>query len=268
MGKITFAALAAVSVLASCSIKEDRSGCPCLLRLDFSQVPLSGRTGDMLLSVTSEDGFASSDTIDMASVPEIYEISVPRSGVYVNLWSEEAADFIGDEGLVIPLGEDCPAVRMFSSHIDTGCETCTETVYICKNYCGLTVTFSGKPESPDEDIFRFDVGVRGGIDGYGIDGSPREGIFSHYLLSDEAGGDRNSRRLSLPRQTDSSLLLDISEDASVLKTFALGNYIEKSGYDWTARELEDISVEIDYACTKMRIAIGSWDRSYDFDVVF
>lgn len=225
------AALAVASVLTSCSIKENRSGCPCLLRLDFSEVRESGKTGVMLLSVTDGKGFACSDTLDLASVPDIYGVAVPRSGVYVNLWSEDAADCIGDDGLVIPLGDDCPAVRMFSSHIDTDCELCTETVRIRKNYCRLTVSFSGKPESPEEDIFRFDVGVRGGVDGYGIDGSPRQGIFSHYLMSDEAGGDSSSRQLSLPRQTDSSLLLDISEDASVLKTFALGNYIEKSGYD-------------------------------------
>ncbi len=251
-------------VFSSCSIKEDRRGCPCLLRLDFSSAPESARTGKLLLSVTSDDGFALSDTLDLEEVGDIYEVRVPRTGVRVNLWSGEAADFVGKDGLVIPFGDDCPPVRMFSSSVSTDCETCTETVSLYKNYCRLTVI-------TDDDggaDYPFDLGVYGNVDGYDASGSPRNGEFCHYLAGQPDGSGGVSRVITLPRQTDSSLQLDVYGDAEVLKTFALGNYIRQSGYDWTEPDLRDLVVRIDYASTRLVISVGAWEYSYDVDIEF
>ena len=264
MRKILLVLSLCVPVLQSCSIKEDRHACPCLLRLDFSSAPESARAGRMLLSVASDDGFSLTDTLDMTEVGDIHEVRVPRTGVRVNLWSDDAAGFIGEDGLVIPLGDDCPPVRMFSSFVATDCETCTEAVSLHKNYCILTVI-------TDDDVagdYPFDLGVYGNIDGYDAGGSPRNGEFCHYLVGRPDGSGGVSRVISLPRQTDSSLQLDVSENAGVLKTFALGNYIRQSGYDWTEPDLKDMVVRIDYASTRIVISVGAWEYSYDVDIEF
>ncbi len=291
----------------SCSIKEDMSECPCLLRLDFSALSPQDREGTLLLGVREAEegdggGFSYSGVVDLGSVGDVYEVEVPRSGVWVNLWSESAADCIGESGLVIPFGADCPPVRMFSSFVETDCETTTATVSLLKNYCRLTVNFSEERTS-----FPFDIAVRSNVDGYGIDGEPHSGEFSHYMratlksVASGAGANASmgslaegsddglmpksadgvqplpaaaeaatevSCSLCLPRQRDSSLSLEIAEEASVLKSFALGNYIEGSDYDWSAPELDDIVVTIDYARTRLSISVGEWERSYSFDVVF
>lgn len=264
MRKILLALSLSASVLASCSIKEDRRACPCLLRLDFSSVPESVRAGRMLLSVTSDDGFSLSDTLEMAEVGDLHEVRVPRTGVRVNLWSEEAAGFVGEDGLVIPFGDDCPPVRMFSSSVATDCETCTEKVSLHKNYCRLTVV----TDDDDGGSFPFAIGVYGNIDGYDALGSPRNGEFCHYLVGSPDGSGGVSRVISLPRQTDSSLRLDVSGNAETLKTFALGNYIRQSGYDWTEPDLEDMIVRIDYANTGIAISVGAWEYGHDVDIEF
>ena len=273
-------ALSLVSaLLVSCSIKEDRSECPCLLRLDLSSVDADAVGGKMLLDVRNEGGFFCRDTVDLREGAGIREVRVPRTGVRVNLWSCEAADFVGEDGLVIPLGDECPCVRMFSSFVDTDCETRTETVGVIKNYCRLTVMMD-----ESDRCWPYELNVSGNIDGYGIDGTPRSGEFSHYLVpsvsseTDVEGAlqsfadDRQEtvlvRELSLPRQKDESLRLSVLEKGSVLKTFALGNYIRQSGYDWTAVDLQDIVVKIDYACTRVSIAVGPWEHSYDVDIEF
>ena len=90
-------------------------------------------------------------------------------------------------------------------------------------------------------------------------------------LEDNLPGSRETalvRELSLPRQKDASLKLSVLEKTSVLKTFALGNYICQSGYDWTAENLQDIVVKIDYACTRVSIVVGPWEHSYDVDIEF
>lgn len=276
--------LSAVSaLLVSCSIKEDRSECPCRLRLDLSPVDANVVGGKLLLSIRNEDGFSYSDTVDLSVGTGLLEVKVPRTGVRVNLWSCEAADFVGEDGLVIPFGDECPSVRMFSSYVDTDCETCTETVGIIKNYCRLTVMMD-----ESDKYWPYELNVSGNIDGYRIDGTPRTGEFSHYLvppdevsstkkeaqlprLEDNLPGNREAalvRELSLPRQKDASLKLSVLEKTSVLKTFALGNYICQSGYDWTAENLQDIVVKIDYACTRVSIVVGPWEHSYDVDIEF
>ena len=263
------AAVSAALLLLSCSIKENRSDCPCLLRLEFPEDDVSGTEERAILSVRDEGGFSYTDTLVLGEIGGAYELRVPRTGVQVNLWSEEASGFVGNDGLVIPLGDDCPYVRMFSSSVDTDCETCTETVRLAKNYCRLTVMM----DESDMD-WPFELNVCGNIDGYRIDGSPRRGVFSHYLVpsADAASGGNSGaelvRELSLPRQTDSSLRLSVMEDFTSLKTFALGNYINQCGYDWTAADLQDIVVRIDYACTKLNIAVGAWEHSYDVDIEF
>ncbi len=256
---------------SSCSIKEDRTDCPCLLRLDFSQIPAQEREGVLLLGVregesgdgSGKEGFSLDEVVNLGAVGDVYELRVPRGGVWVNLWTETASDCIGEGGLVIPFGEDCPPVKMHSAFVETDCETVTETVSLKKNYCRLTVNFSEERTS-----FPFDIAVRGNVDGYGMNGEPHAGEFSHYMRATLKSATDVSCSLCLPRQKDSALSLEIAEEASVLKSFALGNYIEGSGYDWSASELDDIVVTIDYARTRLSITVGEWERSYDFDVVF
>ena len=258
----------AAAVLPACSVKEDRRGCPCLLRLDFSETSEPERPERLLLSAVSDDGFSLAETLEMSEVRDIHEIRVPRSGVRLNLWSDDAGDYVGKDGLAIPFGDDCPPVLMYSASVETSGETCTEKVVLHKNYCRLTVIADG------EDGYPFNFGVLGNVDGYGADGHPHRGAFFHYLIPEAAhSGDgitagEAGRVMLLPRQTDQSLVLEVMEGTEILKTFALGNYIVQSGYDWTSPDLEDIAVRIDYASTRITIEVGAWEYSYDVDIEF
>ena len=71
----------------------------------------------------------------------------------------------------------------------------------------------------------------------------------------------------LPRQIDNSLLLDIISDDDRRRTFAIGNYIEASGYDWDSMDLKDITLDIDYARTDVTFRIGAWEHTTQFEVV-
>lgn len=258
--------LLAAAFCSSC-IKEDRSGCPCLLRMEFETSDGSVPEGRLLVSVAGES-FSWTETVEPSALEGPIELKVPRSGVRVNLWSEDAASMVVDgDGLVIPFGDDCPPVMMSSSSVDTDCECRSGKFPVLKNYCHLTVVME------DGDAgYPYDMSVSGNVDGYGIDGLPRHGRFCHYLPFESSPSsdsvDQFTRDIFLPRQSDSSLMLEISENASVLKTFAIGNYIAQSGYDWTGEELEDIVVRIDYACTRIEITVGDWKNSYDVDIEF
>lgn len=244
-----------VLLMTSCSIKQDRSGCPSLLRLDFSAEKKAAPDAELLLSVNCRGKCLLADTVRLGEISGLYDVEVPKDLLNVNVWSEDASRFVSGGSLFIPLGDDCPAVDMFSQTVDlSGAETKTLPVELSKNYCVLDITFK------DEGIDDFVVDIEGDIDGYSEKGLPRKGDFFHFLDS--------PMKLLLPRQTEATLKLDIWKGHELLKTFALGNYMEKGGYDWAAKNLKDASVTIDFACTTVNIVVGEWDNTSDFDIVF
>ena len=68
--------------------------------------------------------------------------------------------------------------------------------------------------------------------------------------------------------SDWTLQLDVEdEDSSVLKTFAIGEYMDKSGYDWTEADLEDVVIVLDYSVTGLRVVFKGWDKEYTYDII-
>jgi hypothetical protein len=111
--------------------------------------------------------------------------------------------------------------------------------------------------------FPFDMTLVGNVCGYCADGAPMPGRFN---CSPEMVG-KSSYIVNLPRQRDASLILEVNDGSQVVKTFALGEYVKACGYDWTEEDLKDVTVDIDYARTQIRIAVQGWDEVYEFDIV-
>lgn len=319
-------------IVGGCSIKEDRSACPCRLLLDFSEVdPVAHQ--ELNLTITDERGFiystvlkpvstSSSDALQTVSTmhsvaampaavpissiavplpvhyealstaethpqwneryPEEYVVEVPRSGVFVNVWSGVDAELLSDSGMFIPKGRDCPPVYRHFSCISTDAEVMTEKVAMHKQYCGLSLFFVNE-DAP------YSVHVKGEVNGYANDGNLSSGVFSCPISSkntnvadrqvvnlhdssvsseDITGNAAGEFAVRLPKQSDASLLMDIERDGDVLKTFALGNYIAASGYDWSAEDLDDLTVGIDYSDTKVSLTVSGWKENFTYELVF
>ena len=58
----------------------------------------------------------------------------------------------------------------------------------------------------------------------------------------------------------------ISEDGGV-RSFAIGNYLAESGYDWNSDDLHDAAITIDYAATSITFTIDKWSRTLQFETV-
>ena len=242
-------------VLAGC-VKERRGLCPCRLSLDFTRLDTSV-VASARVNVLGPGGFVYDESINMNSFLEELLINVPKGGCMLCVHSGERGMVNPDRGLFIPYGKDCPPVYMCAAYLDTECETYRKVVVLRKNHCMLSVLIE------DAEHFPFALAVKGGVAGYGADGTPVEGEF---FCSVEGFTDAGWV-LSVPRQIDDSMLLEIKDGTSVLKTFALGEYIRASGYDWNAADLEDITIGIDYTRTKLTVSVMGWDEVYEFDVV-
>lgn len=254
MRMIVLLMLALVSV-ASCSVKEDRSDCPARLILDFKDVDTAVFKSLNLL-VTHEGETVFSDSVGADDFTKDYVRDVPHGSLRVNVWAGDGDRVVHEHGVVIPYGCECPPIYMHSFIADTEGELWRETVCLKKNHCRLTVMMEGVEKIP------YSLTFKGNVDGYRLDGQPSSGDFSCVAYP---AGTRESQAL-LPRQTDSSLLMEVDDGTSVIKTFAIGEYIASSGYDWTSGNLEDVTIVLDYYITYVKITIQEWDKEYVYNI--
>lgn len=241
----------------SCSIKESRDSCPCLLLLEFEDRNMP-ETESLDLMVFSQGDYVWTDTVSISDTMTQYAVRVPKTELHIGVWAGlSGRDTSG--GLDIPLGCECPKVYMYDADMVAAGETVAENVVLRKNHCILTVLTKGGNDFP------FRMKVTGNVSGYSRDGRPVSGEFSYYLPKRAPG---NEFSVVLPRQADSSLMLHVLDYNENIKSFSLGHYIAESGYDWSVPDLEDMTVTIDYALTEISLSVAGWDEVYSYDMVF
>lgn len=242
-------------IFAGCSVKEDRTDCPCRLMLDFSEVDPSV-VKSAAFHLSASDGFIFTGTLDSSSFSDEVVIDVPRTQIKVVAWCG-AGNYLSDGGMTIPYGEDCPPVYMHISDVEASGESVCEVVVMRKNHCRMRINVIG------EENEVIDLTLRGNVNGYGSDGQPSEGRFV-YRSAPDASGEMSA---VLPRQVDDTLVLEVDDGTGLSKSFAIGEYIASSGYDWSSPDLHDIIIDIDFAITHVSLTIMGWDKEYKYEIV-
>ncbi len=239
--------------ISSCSVKEIRDSCPSLLFLDFSEDDRRAPSPAALM-ITDGNQVVWEDTVDLVAAAEYgYSVYVPRTVVHMRLWSGDGGLAEGN-GLSIPVGQPCPEVYMYDADLLMEGESNVAKVRLRKNHCVVSIV------GDDGDVLPFVITVTGGVGGYDAMGVPVAGHFECPLR-------REDGIAVLPRQIDDSLLLHVSGEDSDVRTFALGQYIASSGYDWNSPDLEDITVTLDYALTEITLEVEGWEGVYVYDMV-
>ena len=231
-----------VLLSSSCTVKEDRRACPCLLSIHLSgpgpiEYCISDAEGEVLYS-----GMASRDTV-------LYR-DVPREKV--ELLAVSGAPF--KDGVSIPPGSESPPMYLYHGWIDADYETLRVDARMRKHYCLLSLDLKGPPGEGEP----VGVTVRGSVSGIGPDGRPSAGEFRCPMVEGTC---------RLPRQAPSDLLLlDIVMQDKVVRTFSLGTYIREAGFDWTAPDLGDITIGLSLSVTQITSRIQDWSTSESINV--
>lgn len=242
----------------TCSIKENRAACPCALTLELAGLPVS----PVVLGVTGE-GYSFTELIHTDT---ILVLPVPKGELAVSAVGGALAE--GDGSIRIPKGEEAPPLYLFHAGVSTMADQVVLPVLLHKQFCTLELVFSGPPGYGPP----FDVSVEGFYEGWYADGSPLPGAFSRRLLTGADGGGSLSSGSSsravirLPRQGDDSLLMHIVFSDRIVRTFALGSYIAASGFDWTALDLEDLTLNVDISLTSVTITSDLWKKTEEIEI--
>ena len=240
--------LLSLLLVPSGSVKENRAVCPCGLTLELASLPVR----PVVLNVTGE-GFSWTEVVHADTV---LVLPVPKGEVAVSAVGGALAE--GDGSVRIPTGEEAPPLYLFHADVSTEAEQVYLPVALHKQACTLELLFKGPPGYGPP----FEVAVEGFYGGWEPDGSPAPGAFSRRLLP----GSDGHAVLRLPRQGDDSLLMHIVFSDRIVRTFALGTYIAASGYDWTAPDLGDLTLQVDIALTSVTISTDLWTKTEDIEL--
>ena len=109
----------------------------------------------------------------------------------------------------------------------------------------------------------YDIEVRGNVSGVSPwDLVPVSGAFKYAPVAEEG-----VYRLRVPRQVDASLEMVMLSNQEIVNRLPLGEYIIRSGYDWTATDLSDVSVALDLEKQQVMVTVSGWDGIVVMDVV-
>lgn len=228
--------------VVSCSVKEDRSGCPCILSLYTSDAARKG----VLAEVWNKDfvrvagGMTEGTGLDL---------EVPRGELVVTACSGLSSCGVFGGVVSIPGGGEMDELLSCRAEIDCSGEVASHILFLHKQYASVCVRIVNFPEAPPY----LPVRVLGNISGFDLrTGLPVPGEYS-YLPPGLPDG---SVEFRIPRQTDGSLVLQIAG-----RDLPIGEIIGRSGYDWNEADLDDIYVWLDYGKSTVKLWISDW---YEF----
>lgn len=251
----------ALIVAAGCSVKEDRTDCPCYLTLDWTEVDcwkmMDAGHSSVRWSVTARGGIWHQEgELPLETLEPFTELQVPKDSVTVTAACGAEIDPL--VGVVADENGTFPRLYYHSGIVDASSAMASDTILLHREHAELFLYVKNIMQ-PGASYT-----VRGNIVGCDLSGAPVPGSFSSSVKVDGRG----LGSVVLPRQADSSLWLDVSYAGELVRSLAIGEYIIASGYDWTAENLEDIVMEIDYYQTKVVVSIEQWKKTLTFTIVF
>ena len=195
-------------------------------------------------------------------------------GMHNRVWHDgKSAGYDGDQ-IRISVGEQMDSLYGFFKMYHTRCESIRCDVELHKEFCTVSFTLG-----EDGYTSPYDIEVWGNVAGVSAcDLMPVHGEF-RYAPMQENG----VYQVRVPRQVDNSLelvMLEIPDQAGydgeragdddervVVDRLPLGEYIARSGYDWTAEDLADVNVALDLEIQQVMITVSGWDGVVVMDIV-
>ena len=280
--------MAGMLFLSSCSIKEDRDGCPCWMTVNLSDfVESRWKSPEVQSNIEHQDvtkspesrsnvaenvllrlrGNSDEDAVEyeyqmteaVRADAGTLEYEVPRGSVGVSA--------VNPVRLTIPVGEQMDSLYGFFKMYHTRCESVLCDVELHKEFCTVSFTLG-----EDGYTSPYDIEVWGNVAGVSAwDLMPLKGKFRYAPVQKNG-----VYQVRVPRQEDNSLemvMLEMPDQVEhdgervVVDRLPLGEYIARSGYDWTAEDLADVNVALDLEMQQVMITVSGWDGVVVMDIV-
>ncbi len=260
----TSLAIVCLISLASCSVKEIRHGCPCILTIDLTDIP--EENGGIMLFVDNAAERYDCNINPKEEGLRTVQIKVDKGTNHIICGQGLPSTRIYDgRNVIIPVGEECRRISVASEKV----KCCGESQYykpvLHKEWAELTIIYDlgNAPEYP------YSLIVDGNVRGTDI----RSGEILIGKFSCEATVNQDARseaHIRLPRQDTKKPGLKLSlvskDDYSVWKEYDLSKIIAETGFDWGKADLDDISIHLDYSGQLSYITVIDWQSGIETNI--
>lgn len=265
---ITASAILAVLLACSCTVKEDRTGCPSWVTVNLDGFVALGET-EATLSFASPEGPVARNTVDI--LPYYgggYVQAVPRTKIRVSVVAGTDNSIIQGDTVRVKRGRTADPLLMSSLTCHPMVDEYPVEAVPHKQYCRIDFVFPHLPSGLD---YPFRFRIRTLWDGIGIYSlEPTGGEYEAVVGPNHLG----EFFTFLTRQGDGPMLLDIFEpDAGsdvtgeLQKTVDLGALFEAAGYDWHKEDLDDVALTVDFSRADVGIRVIEWERDDSYSEV-
>ncbi len=243
--------MASIAVISSCSVKEDRSECACLLVLDMS--PCTNAPDNIRIDLKTLDERIEQNFIPGQDKP-FYEYPVTKGECALTAFLCPRELSYGTDRILIDPGENCPELYASRSVFEVSGETAEHKVVLHKQFASVILNIEDSGLSRQD----CDITVIGGINRISlVDFKPLERQLRHNVPVSA----QEKLTFRLPRQNERCsgiLVLEISRQGGSPRVFELGKYLSEAGYDWGKEDLEDIVVDIKESEIVIEISSSDW----------
>ena len=273
---------------ASCSVKEIRHGCPCILSIDLTDIPKENRNIMLLVNNAAEryDSYIN----PMEDDSGIVRIAVDKGTNHIicaqGLTSARVYD---GRNVIIPLGEESSPISLSTDEVECKGESQYYKPVLHKEWAKLTICYDLGSLSEYPYLFIIDGNIRGidlrtGKSLYGNfscvatesaattqQNTTGQSLYGKFNCEAKASPDtKKEASVSLPRQDTKKPGLRLSlvskEDYSVWKEYDLSKIIVDTGFDWEKTDLDDIKIHLDYSGLLSGITVIDWQTGIETSI--
>ena len=249
--------LALLVIVAACSVKEDRSACPCYLQVSFSDPDANGEVDIM----GWRDSQLFRERICIEENRPYWTKPVDKKILTLSAYTGLVKASAEGRFIRIPTGFEADSLYAWFEDVDATGDIAYAKVSFRKQFATVFLDIRKEAEVVRDCRFL----VEGNSCGFDLlDFSPIEGMFRFEPLLRE--GD-NIVSFRLPRQADTALSVTIQPTGSSPAHFPVGEYIARLGYSWKTEELQDIYVSIDLTRNLIKVRIADWEEGATFQIV-
>lgn len=245
------------TVLSCDTIWEDRSKCPCYVKLNFSDCI---NKADLLQIwyYNSKDSLVRKDTVNLNASLQ-YEVALPRDAIRYYVWGGiDMMEVIDGKGLIMQIkGKDYGCMYRYNGLMDTDCEETGDTVKLKKEFSRINVLFKNVPEGFEDELF---ARLECGTSGYFVDALPmnhdtyiEHGKINYKPLEFIVGRQWNMEPVALMLLRNNK-----NGEREVIGKIEIGKILKNSGYDMREENLKDMEIVMDYSASTMSITIDDW----------
>lgn len=249
---------------AGCSVKEDRSFCPVYVTVLVDRFVQQG-FNDGSVSFSSGSVLKREETSFLSHLRDGCTWPCPRSLAGTAVVSGIVNGIFSGDTLLFRKGLEADPVWSYGESFSVDDDDYTVDAVPHKQYCKLKFVMDGA-ESSGKYPWRFRV--KAGCNGINlVTSEPVKGEYQ-TIVGPNALGEWYT---IVPRQSGNRLLVEIflpdgdSHSQGRLEyVFDLGAVFEKASYDWTAPDLKDMEVRVDFSSADLKIEVIDWegDDSY------